>query len=269
MTLHPPGGMIPVRKSVCLHLLALLAAVFSVSATFAEPVEVAFGSEIRRLQDLVDRRYGRGRIDVTKDFIGARAGDRDPWCWDADRLGAVRVKMLQRNRNVSVTGWYLENVVQPVLPQGGGGLFSGLPRPIEEAVVIPPGVYTRFGFYIEADEPGPGATRRFFTNHSLNEQWSYPQTTIHPPFAGSVQALIFDVSRWVGHETWLVCFEDLDASGFTTVSNGDGSPPGSPNAEGGSRVPDNDFDDAVFEVSAEGATSARALTFGSLKLLYR
>jgi hypothetical protein len=259
------------RKPASLLLLAVLAAFSNVAAAVAEPVEVVFGSEIRRLQELVDRRYGRGRIDVTRDFIGAHAGDRDPWCWIGD-FGAVSVKMLQRNRNVNVTGWYLECMAQPVLPQGAGSLFSGPPRAVEEAVVILPGACARFGFYIEAGGAGvgdEGATRRFFTNHSFNERWSYPQGTIRPPFTGSVQALVFDVSRWVGHESWLVCFEDLDATGFTMVGNGGNSPPGPRDDEGGSRVPDNDFDDAVFEVSAEGTTSARTLSFGSLKLRYR
>ena len=254
------------RKSACLSLFLALTAVAGTGVAFAEPVEVVFGSEIRKLQELVDRRYGAGRIDVTKDFIGARAGDLDPWCWSADHFGMVRVRMLQRNRSVNATGWYVESSGTSG-PLDQGSLFIGEPASIEEKVVTLPGL-CRFGFYIETSDGGR-STRRFFSNRSLNTQWTGGQGTIRPPFGGCVQALIFDVSRWRGVGTWLVCFEDLDASGFPIIGNGGNTPPPPPVVDGASRVADNDFDDVVFEVSAEGATYARPISFGSLKLLYR
>ena len=65
---------------------------------------------------------------------------------------------------------------------------------------------------------------------------------------------MFDVSRWKGPNTWLVCFEDLDA--------GD---PITPCCSG----TDDDYNDFVFQVTALGATPARTLSFGALKTRYR
>ena len=261
------------RTSARLLLCLALAAVAGAGRARAGPVEVALGSEIRKLQDLVDRRYGVGRIDVRRDFIGAHAGDPDPWLWLGERFGVLRLTLLQMSPDVSVAGWYLEHGTQPLLPPGNGALFRAQTRPREEALLVLTGANAPFGFYIQVEDGvqtpgGSSATRRFFTNRTFNTSWSYGQGTIGPPFSGRVQALIFDVSRWVGHDTWLVCFEDMDAAGTVTISDGSVPPPGS--GEGGaSRVADNDFDDVVFEVSVEGATLARALSFGSLKLRYR
>jgi hypothetical protein len=65
---------------VALALLALAAPLFA-----ASPVPVRVGrSRDGALQDLqhkVDLMVGPGRVNVQTDFLGARAGDADPWFW--------------------------------------------------------------------------------------------------------------------------------------------------------------------------------------------
>jgi hypothetical protein len=269
-----------------LLLLLCLTTICGATTASAAPVPVTFGDS-RSLQKLVDRRYGKGRVDVTRDYIGARAGDIDPWFWVGDRVGAVRVKVVKRDTDLGPVGWYLENGTPAALPVGGGVLFAGLPRPREEALVLLPGARSRFGFYV--DSPAAGsilAAKRFYTDRLLNDCGPDGKGAIHPPLDGDVEALIFDVSRWAGPDTWLVCFEDMDTGGIVTEGTPDQNPDvgerrGNPKKkdidddDDGDDPDDNhvregcDFDDAVFEVRADGATLARIITFGGLKLLYR
>jgi hypothetical protein len=290
------------RKRANLLLLLCLAAPCGVTVASGAPVQVTFGRDIRRLQDLVDRRYGKNHIDVTKDFIGARSGDIDPWFWVGDPISAVRVTVLRRSAGSDVVGWYEENGDGRQTP-GGSVLFSGQVLPQVEAILTLPGFRTRFGFYVDAtistgvpgaQGPGPGgsSTKRFFTNRKLNDCGPDGTGAIHTPLDGDVQALTYDVSRWAGPDTWLVCFEDQDTGG-TLVEGGRGYD-GDDDAEGAddgrttgmtsgkpkevedrlgywrrSRGSNRDFCDVVFEVRAEGATPSHAITFGGLKLLYR
>jgi hypothetical protein len=287
------------RKRANLLLLLCLTAQCRATTASGAPVAITFGRDVRKLQDLVDRRYGRNHIDVTKDYIGARGGDLDPWFWVGDRIGAVWVKVLRRNADDDVVGWYQESGSQAQMADGGGVLFTGAVRPHEEAVVTLPGFRTRFGFYVDAIVPtqrhpvsGPrsgGVTRtqRFFTNRMLNDCGLNGEGAIHAPFDGDVQALMYDVSRWAGPGTWLVCFEDRDTGG-SLVESEDGDEDGARKTEGatfgkpkeddgdndghGHERPagsDNDFYDVVFEVRADGATPAHAVSFGGLKLIYR
>jgi hypothetical protein len=69
-----------------------------------------------------------------------------------------------------------------------------------------------------------------------------------------MQVLVFDVSSIRGANTWLVCFEDLDA----------GALPGPM----GQAQTDNDYNDFIFEVKAYGATPVQPLSFGGLKAKY-
>jgi hypothetical protein len=277
-------------------LLACLA-IGGASPAAAAPISMPFGKNIRKLQNLVDRRYGAGRINVTQDFIGARAGDADPFCWAASRTGAMRIRMLKRDPHQNRVGWYNEGGAQAAMPVGGGVLFSGGVLPGEEAWLLTTGVRS-FGFYIDGpvpvlhgprfNEPRPQpAPERFYTNRFLNDRGADGSGSAHPPFDGDVQALVFDLSPWVGTDAWLVCFEDRDTGGSLGEFDGDdedddGDSEG-PGAVGGSshqndpddgadyrHLPKNpDFDDVVFEVRADGATAARPLSFGALKLIYR
>ena len=279
-----------------LLLFLCLAAISGPTAASGALVPVTFGDS-RSLQRIVDRRYGKNHIDVTKDYIGAHAGDVDPWFWIGDVFGAVRIKVLKRDSDLSLLGWYLESHGLAAYPPGGGVLFSGPFRPREEALVVLPGVRTRFGFYVDAPVPDsvplrgfPRPTERFYTDRLLNDPGPDGKGATHAPFDGDVEALVFDVSRWAGTGTWLVCFDDIDTGGpLISVTDDTEDSEGDPQGGGGHCHPkhydDNDeadddedggapgqgcdFDDAVFEVHADGATPARILTFGGLKLIYR
>jgi len=283
------------QKRANLLLLVCLAALCGATTTSGAPVPITFGRDIKKLQDLVDERYGRNHIDVTKDFIGARGEDIDPWFWVGSRTGAVRVKVLRRNSD-SDLGWYEETGDQARMPDGGGVLFTGRARRHEEAVLPLPGFQTRFGFYVDAtlstsgavvSGPGSGAniTKRFFTNRRLNDCGPNGTGAIHAPFDGDVQALMYDVSRWVGPDTWLVCFEDQDtgglladgddgddddrAMGTTFAKPKEDDDDGDDDDHGRDHGSNNDFNDVVLEVRADGATPTHALSFGGLKLRYR
>jgi hypothetical protein len=209
-------------------LLLLCLALRGASPATAAPVSITFGKGIRQLQNLVDRKYGAGRIDVTRDFIGARAGDADPFCWTTGRTTAVRVAMLKRNPDENRVGWYMEGGGQAILSAGGGVLFSGSVRSGEEAWLPLSGV-RNFGFYIDGPVPvlhGPRINgprpqptpERFYTNRMLNDRGPDGSGAVHPPFDGDLQALIFDVSQWVGADAWLVCFEDHDTAATSASS---------------------------------------------------
>jgi|GEM_PF-1356180 len=287
------------RKSLRLLLLLCLALPLRVSAAAGDVVPVTFGPGVERLQRIVDARYGKGHIDVTRDFIGAHAGDFDPWFWVGDRIGAVWVTMVKRDPHENLVGWYIESAGQAVTPPGGGVIFSGKSHPNEVAMVTIPGFRTCFGFYIEGPTPGyvgplsvkPGPGRpvvgkRFYTGRKLNDCGPDGNGALHAPYDGDVQALVFDVSRWSAPNTWLVCFEDEDTGGILTVGDdgdddngGDGrliglsrsqeNDPEEHDREHRPRGSNSDFDDVIFEVRADGATPAHPLSFGALKLLYR
>jgi hypothetical protein len=265
-----------VRNCANVLLLLCLGAITGASAALSAPVSVRFGPDIWKLQDLVDRRYGKDQINVTRDFIGATGGDIDPWFWVGNAGGAVRVRMVKCNADRDILGWYEESG-GPRLPDGGGVLYSGVVGPEEETVVPLPGFRIRFGFYVDATT---GGTKRFFTNRRFNDCGLDGTGAIHAPFDGDIQALMFDVSRWTEPNTWLVCFDDQDTGGAVAYGGGsDGRRrteakcrrfrEESDSPAGGTRWSDNEFCDVVFEVRAEGATPARSVSFGGLKLLYR
>jgi hypothetical protein len=270
-------------------LLLCFATICGATTALGAPIPVTFG-DAHSLQSLVDRRYGSNHIDVTRDYIGARVNDIDPWFWVSNPSGVVRVNVVKRDADLSVVGFYLENGGQPMVPNGAE-LFFGPPSLPEQAIVVLPGLRARFGFYVDSPFPGPasggppGATKRFYTNRLFNDRGPDGNGAIHPPLNGDVQALIFDVSPWAGPDTWLVCFDDLDTGGFAAEGarganpklgaslsvqrardDDDGDADDDPD---GREVEGFDFDDAVFEVKADGATLVRFVTFGGLKLLYR
>jgi hypothetical protein len=236
-----------------------LCAVLSTPAHAVVPV--AFGSSwdppAQSLQNIVDGLYGVGSINVHTDYIGAKPGDLDPWFWIDNRLSALLVREVAGNANNNLVGWYEETGSMPVIDGVGDGvIFSGPSGDGTMTVITFDRPMTRFGFYLNPngplDVPWAPEPEKFFTNRLFNERGPNG-TAIHAPFDGDVQALVFDVSEFTQPNTWLVCFEDLDA--------------------GSNPAPccyptDNDFNDVVFEVTAFGATPTVPMTIGALKAKY-
>jgi hypothetical protein len=261
-----------------LRLLSALAATCligaSLAATAHAQVPVSFGTSwdgpSHELQTIVDGLYGTGVLDVHADYIGAKAGDPDPWFWVSSDLPvpALLITEVAGNANRNLLGWYLDTGMNhpsppPVLFDDDvhdGVVFAGPAGHGAMAVVpVPPGM-TKFGFYLNPNG-NVGATNapepeKFWTNRFFNDIGPDGSGALHPPTDGDVQALVFDLSKILGQPgTWLVCFEDLDS----------GAIPGPP----ATCQTDNDFNDFVFEVTALGATPAAKLTFGELKNIYR
>jgi hypothetical protein len=66
--------------------------------------------------------------------------------------------------------------------------------------------------------------------------------------------LVYDISRWVGPQTWLIACETSD-SGSNIGHGADDS--------------DNDFSDLLFTVSGVSTTPTSQTTFGRLKSRFR
>jgi hypothetical protein len=195
-----------------------------------------------------------GAIDVHTDFIGAHAGDIDSWFWVGNSIPALMITEIAGNANFNLLGWYEETGSAPVIDGVDDGVvFAGSQGADASVVVQVPSGTTRFGFYLDPTPGGPAGHERFFTNRFLNDLGAFGAGAAHAPFDGDVQALVFDVSRWKGANTWLVCFEDLDAGQAI-----------GPCCTG----TDADYNDMVFQVTALGATPTRTLSFGELKTRY-
>jgi hypothetical protein len=226
-------------------------------------VPVVFGQSwdpsSQRLQSIMDAEYGAGTIDCAADYIGAHAGDPDPWFWVGDRFSALLVREVAGNANRNTLGWYEEEGHLPVIDGVNDGVvFDGPATAGATRLIVFNHLHTKFGFYMNPNGT-LGATNapepeKFYTNRLLNDRGPDGHGAVHAPYDGDVQALVYDVSRWRGADTWLVCFEDLDS----------GATPGPCCA-----TTDNDFNDLIFEVKALGATPATALSFGGLKIRYR
>ena len=236
--------------------LACAAGAFALPANAAGPVPVVFGTSwdgpSHTLQDVVDTYLGvPGAIDVHADFIGAHAGDLDPWFWVGSSIPALMITEVAGNAGTNQLGWYQETLTQPLIDGTNDGVvFTGSQGTDASVVVLVPTGTTKFGFYLDPQPWNAAPHERFFTNRFLNTPGPNGTGAVHAPYDGDVQAIVFDVSAWKGPNTWLVCFEDRDA--------GD---PITPCCSG----TDDDYNDMVFQVTALGATPARTLTFGGLK----
>jgi hypothetical protein len=243
----------------CVLVTLVLATALATPAHAVVPV--VFGTSwdgpSNSLQNIVDARYGAGAIHVTTDYMGAHAGDPDPWFWFGNSVSALMITEVAGNADRNTLGWYVEDGHKPALADVQSNVvFDGPATAGAMTVVTFDHPMTRFGFYLNPNGPGDAINapepELFFTNRFYNDPGPNG-TAIHAPFDGDVQALIFDVSKFTHPNTWLVCFEDLD-------SGANPAPCCTPT--------DNDFNDLVFEVTAFGATPTVPLTMGALKAKY-
>jgi len=247
---------------------ALAVSVFSIvagvpAARAVAPVAVTMGTTWdgpgHALQDIVDAYIGvPGAVNVHTDYVGAHVGDNDPFYWIDSQFPVMLVTTIAANSNRNVLGWYHETGVKPVLDGVSSGIIfpGGQPNGAANAIVFPSGTQ-KFGFYLDTQVSVWTTTGKqdqiFYTNRFLNDIGPYGNGAVHAPYDGDVQALVFDVSRWKGAHTWLVCFEDTD-SGLPVTSCCSGT--------------DNDYNDLVFEIRANGATPVKPTSFGALKAAY-
>jgi hypothetical protein len=214
------------------------------------------------LQNIVDGLVGAGHINVKTDYLGAKLTDPDPWFWLDSHVSALLLTEIAGNANRNQVGWYVETGSVPVLQNDGvhdGLIFDGPAGSGTTALVTFASSMTRFGFYMNPNGPY-GATNapepeKFYTNRTYNDLGPDGSGTLHYPWGGDMQALVYDISAYFGDNTWLVCFEDLDS----------GANPG----PYGTAQTDNDWNDFIFKVTAYGATPVEKLSFGGLKTLYQ
>jgi hypothetical protein len=250
-----------------LSALLFCLAVPGVRTAHAAPaVPIVFGTTwdgpSNSLQHIVDTYIGTpGAIDVHADFVGAHAGDQDPWFWVGSSFPALMVTEIAGHANTNELGWYRETFATPALDGVDDGVvFTGTQGNGSSTIITFPSGTSKFGFYLDTHQtiatPSGARNQVFFTNRMLNDIGPNGYAATHAPFDGDAQAIVFDVSAWKGPNTWLVCFEDVD-SGFPVQP------------AWGAQATDNDFNDLVFVVTAFGATPTRTLTFGALKAQYR
>jgi len=252
--------LVPHRSWAALALLL----VTTLPATAASPVPVAIGRSrdgtLWDLQRIVDRAFGVGRIDVRTGYIGARAGDPDPWMWSTVPGKVVMVTLLEKKYSTGTIGWYGEKGAVPLIDGLDDGLVLERSRLRATPVTLRlPSTLRRFGFYV-AREPGGASidgdpdAYTYFSNRMLNVAGSTTTKACHAPWDGDVQMLVYDLSRLVAPDTWLVACEYSNTG--RSIGIGDGES-------------DNDYSDILFIVSGVGVTPTQTSTFGRLKALYR
>lgn len=246
-----------------LSLVVPLCAAACIVTTAAAKVDVKIGASQEgsepSLQEIVDARYGAGAINVTTDYLGAHVGDPDPWFWVDNHFSALLVKGLWRNAHRNRIGWYreLETGAPAIDGVDDGVLFDGSDQAGDVALVMFSTPMTKFGFWMNPRGPldalNAPEPELLWTNRHYNDVGPSGTGALHAPYDGDVQALVFDVSAWTAENTWLVCFEDVDSGAMPEACCGT----------------DNDYNDAVFEITAFGATPTRPASLGQLKARYR
>lgn len=227
-------------------------------------VPVVFGSSwdapSGSLQNIMNAEYGFQNINCTTDYIGAHAGDPDPFYWTGAGFSTLLIREVAGHRDNNTLGWYLETGGMPTID----GIDDGVvfPGPVSDgfvAVVNLSSSAVPFGFYMNpngafgatnAPEPEKFFTNRLWNDIGPNGIGAAP----HAPFDGDVQAIVFDVSQYRSPNTWLVCFEDLDSGAVPGPCCG---------------TTDNDFNDLVFEVTVLGPVPVQAATISQIKAMYR
>jgi hypothetical protein len=252
--------LVPHRTWAAFALLLVTA----LPAAAASPVPVTIGRSrdgvLWDLQRIVDKTYGPGRIDVQNDYIGAHAGDPDPWVWSTVPGKGIVMTLIAKKHPNGTLGWYNDQGSVPVLNGFSDGvvLERSRLRAFPTALRLPTSV-SHFGFYVERepgsiDIDGDGAANVYFSNRLYNDQGTHGAGAIHAPYDGDVQMLIYDLGRLVAPNTWLVAVEYSDTGDPTGTGNGQS---------------DNDFSDFVFTITGVGVTPTQSTTFGRLKALYR
>ncbi len=255
----------------CSALPALAAGLLLLAARPApavSPVPVVIGPSRdgapHELQHKVNTLLGAGRLDVRTDFVGARAGDPDPWSW-ANTGEPLTLHLVDRKSSSFVVGWYSEDAarrdddddddeddVEDLL--GGVILDSGRKRGAIVTFRVPATVL-RFGLFVaDTGCDDDRAWIRHRTNRTLNSPGPRGRGAAHEPYDGDVQLLVYDVARWLGPRTWLVAGETGD-SGRRVGHDDDET--------------DNDYSDVLFTISGAATTPTVATTFGRVKSLFR
>ncbi|HEY6866340.1 MAG TPA: hypothetical protein VI792_03730 [Candidatus Eisenbacteria bacterium] len=252
--------------------VAWIASIVAFAIPADASVPVTFGKHIQRLQHVVDQRYGRGHIDVRRDYEGARAGDPDPWFWVGNIVAARMIANTPGCGGGGNVGWYEENGHLPAFP-GGGVVFAARARKGDEAY-IPLARTLKFGFYFvppaSGDDDGAAPALLSFTNRTYNAPAPGSPGDLPLEGRGPMRALIYDVSPWSQPHTWLVCFtvpatDDDGPGGDAALGAGDDSGENGDDQEGS----DLSLDGPVFEVTGLDPTPARASSLGALKARYR
>jgi hypothetical protein len=248
-------------RMLALFICAVLCAAVPSQAAVTMVWGDSWDGPSKSLQSIVDGLYGAGQINVKTDYLGAKASEPDPWFWLDSQASALLVKEVAGNAAYNQLGWYQETGSFPVLQNDGlhdGLVFDGAAGAGATAIVTFSKPMTRFGFYLNPnglrDATNAPEPEKFYTNRAYDDAGPDGSGALHLPSGGDVQALIYDISRFKGANTWLVCFEDLDS----------GANPGPL----GQAQTDNDFNDFIFEVKAYGATPVHPLTFGALTAKY-
>lgn len=237
--------------------LALLVAVHPSHA--AAPVPLVMGTSrdgsLHELQRKVDHFLGPGRVDVRRDFVGARPGDPDPWFW-VNPGHVISLQVVDRKSPNFVIGWYAEAPACPALDGEQDGVVlerwrtTDMPAPLR----LPRSV-ERFGFYVVDSHPTEGGEAvTLWTNRTFNTPGPDGIGAEHAPFDGDVQMLVYDVSRWLGPRSWLVACEVSDSG--RRVGHGEDET-------------DNDYSDVLFTVSGVGVTPTLPSSFGRVKAMFR
>lgn len=248
-----------IRAWAALALLVAAAPAFAVS-----PISIVVGpsrdGSLQDLQKKVDHLLGFGALNVRTDFIGAHPGDPDPFFWFNPGGRGVAVTLIDRKSPHGVLGWYQETGTTPVIDGlGDGVVFDDQRMRGTRALVRLPASVARFGFYVsrrggDRDEED-GGSYLYFTNRLFNDRGLHGRGAEHAPWDGDVQMLIYDVSRFLGPNTWLVACEYSDS----------GAPIGMGRGES-----DNDYSDILYTVTALGATTPAGTTsFSRVKALWR
>ena len=249
-----------IRAWVALALLMAAAPAFATA-----PVTTVMGPSrevsLRHLQKRIDHLVGPGHVDAATDFIGAHPGDPDPWVWINNGVHAIAVTLIDRESLHGAVGWYEETGRMPVLDGVGDGVvLEGLRVRGARTLVAMPASVKRFGFYVarkgQGEGKNTGQTAIFFTNHVLNGLVSQGRDT--DPSGTNFRLLVFDVSRWLGADTWLV------ASHFSDRGNHGGLGDRDDDGDG-----DDDDLDILFTVTGLGVTPTHSVSFARVKALYR
>jgi len=252
--------LVPHRVWAALALLLVTA----LPAAAVSPVPVTIGRSrdgvLWDLQRIVDRAFGPGRIDVRTGYIGAHAGDPDPWMWSTVPGKAIVMTLIAKKHPNGTLGWYCDQGSAPALNGAGNGLVlerSRL-RAAPTTLKLPPTVQ-RFGFFVEREPggtsiDGDGDAGVYFSNRMYNDVGPHGVGACHAPYDGDVQMLVYDISRLSAPDTWLVAVEYSDTGDAVGTQDGQS---------------DNDFSDFVFTITGVGVTPTLSTSFGRLKALYR